>query len=112
MESLEALSFSVSNGVRQGAVSSPILFSLYINDLLLLLKQAGLGCHVGTFFLGCLGYADDLLLLSASRSGLQAMVNICENFMKKKNLKFSTHPDAAKSKTKRNQRILEISYLS
>ena len=28
------------------------------------------------------------------------MVNICENFMKKKNLKFSTHPDAAKSKTK------------
>ena len=92
--------FSVRNGVRQGAVSSPILFSVYINDLLLLLKQAGLGCHVGTFFLGCLGYADDLLLLSASRSGLQAMVNICENFMRKKNLKFSTHPDAAKSKTK------------
>ena len=74
--------FSVRNGVRQGAVSSPILFSVYINDLLLLLKQAGLGCHVGTFFLGCLGYTDDLLLLSASRSGLQAILNICKNFMK------------------------------
>ena len=93
--------FPVSNGVRQGAVSSPILFSVYINDLLVILREAGIGCHVGSFFVGCLGYADDLLLLSASRSGLQSMVNTCQKFTKKKNLKFSTNPDAAKSKTKR-----------
>ena len=92
--------FPVSNGVRQGAVSSPILISVYINDLLVILREAGIGCHVGSFFVGCLGYADDLLLLSASRSGLQSMVNICQKFTKKKNLKFSTNPDAAKSKTK------------
>ena len=92
--------FSVSNGVRQGAVSSPILFSVYINDLLRILREAGFECHVGTFFVGCQGYADDLLLLSASRSGLQAMVNMCQEFTEKKNLKFSTNPDAAKSKTK------------
>ena len=92
--------FPVSNGVRQGAVSSPILFSVYINDLLVILREAGIGCHVGSFFVGCLGYADDLLLLSASRSGLQSMVNTCQKFTKKKNLKFSTNPDAAKSKTK------------
>ena len=79
--------FPVSNGVRQGAVSSPILFSVYINDLLVILREAGIGCHVGSFFVGCLGYADDLLLLSASRSGLQSMVNTCQKFTKKKNLK-------------------------
>ena len=52
------------------------------------------------FFLGCLGYADDLLILSASRSGLQSMVMICEEFAKSKSLKFSTHADPKKSKTK------------
>ena len=48
----------------------------------------------------CLGYADDLLLLSASRSGLQSMINKCSDFMKQKKLKFSTNVDPRKSKTK------------
>ena len=41
-----------------------------------------------------------MLLLAASRSGLQAMVDRCSDFMKKKKLKFSTNTDPAKSKTK------------
>ena len=50
--------------------------------------------------MGCLGYADDILLLSASRTGLQEMVRICARFASQKNLKFSTHPDPVKSITK------------
>jgi hypothetical protein len=92
--------FSIHNGVRQGAVSSPILFSVYINDLIVILREAGFGCHLGGLFVGCLGYADDILLLSGSRSGLQCMVKIAQNFVKLKNLKFSTSPDPEKSKTK------------
>ena len=92
--------FSVSNGVRQGAVSSPLLFSVYIDGLIVKLRGSGLGCRVDHCFFGCLGYADDLLLLSASRSGLQAMVTICEKFAKMKHLKFSTNVDPIKSKTK------------
>ena len=45
-------------------------------------------------------FADDLLLLSASRSGLQAMVSICEKFAMDMGLKFSTNKDPKKSKTK------------
>ena len=92
--------FPVQNGVRQGAVSSPLLFSVYIDGLIKDLRASGLGCRMDRFFLGCLGYADDLLLLSASRSGLQGMVDICQKFAKSKRLKFSTHVDPAKSKTK------------
>ena len=92
--------FTVTNGVRQGAVSSPLLFSVYINDLIVQLRRSGLGCMFNHCFFGCLGYADDLLLLSASRSGLQAMVAICEKFAKARHLKFSSNIDPVKSKTK------------
>ena len=92
--------FPVLNGVRQGAVSSPLLFSVYIDGLLRQLRNSGLGCYVDQFFFGCLGYADDLLIMSASRSGLQAMVEICEVFARESHLKFSTDPEPKKSKTK------------
>ena len=92
--------FPVLNGVRQGAVSSPLLFSVYIDGLLRMLRNSGLGCYVDHFFYGCLGYADDLLIMSASRSGLQAMVEICEVFARESHLKFSTDPEPRKSKTK------------
>ena len=37
--------FSTSNGVKQGGVHSPILFTVYINELILLLSDQGVGCH-------------------------------------------------------------------
>ena len=45
-------------------------------------------------------FADDIFLLSASRSGLQEMVNLCQKFAASKNLKFGTNPDPKKAKTK------------
>ena len=72
--------FSVPNGVRQGGVLSPILFNVYIDELLLRLKQHDFGCHIGKRFVGGLCYADDLTILSASVRGLQKMVGIWEEF--------------------------------
>ena len=39
--------FSVSNGVKQGGVLSPLLFSIHIDNLFVQLKHSGLGCHGG-----------------------------------------------------------------
>jgi len=36
--------FPVVNGVKQGGIRSPVLFCIYIDDLLLTLRQTGVGC--------------------------------------------------------------------
>ena len=40
--------FTASNGVRQGGILSPRLFSLYIDDLSTLLADTQVGCYVDT----------------------------------------------------------------
>ena len=64
--------FKTSIGVKQGCVLSPTLFSLYINDLVKIFDD---NCHPITLQSGkkisCLMYADDLVILSESASGLQ-----------------------------------------
>ena len=82
--------FGVKNGVRQGAVSSPILFGIYADRLIELLRESRIGCTIGSFYYGVMVYADDIILLSPSRLGLQAMINICQKFASENNLKFST----------------------
>ena len=40
-----SISFTVSNGVRQGGVLSPFLFAIYLDSLLEELSLCGVGCH-------------------------------------------------------------------
>ena len=47
--------FKVSNGVRQGAISSPLLFSVYIDGLIVLLRRSGIGCRLDKLYYGVLG---------------------------------------------------------
>ena len=55
--------FTVGNGVKQGGVLSPILFTVYIDKLMKILKQRNVGCKLGNKLLGVFVYADDLTLL-------------------------------------------------
>ena len=81
--------FPVSNGVRQGGVLSPVLFTIYADILLNLLKDSGVGCYWDGLFVGALGYADDLILLAPSPSALRLMLNLCESFAYSYGLKFN-----------------------
>ena len=36
--------FTITNGVKQDAILSPIFFSLYIKDLIILLEKDKIGC--------------------------------------------------------------------
>ena len=92
--------FSIRNGTRQGSVLSPLLFSIYLDDLLKNLRKLGLGCHIGGVWYGACGYADDLVLLAPNRDVLQRMLKVCEDYAIDHNLSFSTDPVPARSKTK------------
>ena len=70
--------FWVSNGVRQGGVLSPILFSIYLDTLLLALKKSGIGCTLGGVYVGAFAYADDIVLLAPCLSSLRLMLGDCE----------------------------------
>ena len=92
--------FSLTNGTRQGSVLSPLLFSIYLDDLLGELRRLQLGCHIGGWWFGASAYADDLILLAPNREVLQRMVTTCEQYGEEHNLVFSTDPVPSKSKTK------------
>lgn len=81
--------YSLSAGVRQGGVLSPVLFSVYVNSLILSLQKQGLGCHIGLQCMSVLMYADDLILFSGSVSGLQSMIDLCIIEFKKLDLEIN-----------------------
>jgi len=71
---------SVSNGVKQGGVMSPILFIIYLDELLNRLKESGFGCHIGNTFCGAFGYADDVTLIAPTLYSTNMLLDICTTF--------------------------------
>jgi len=69
--------FTVNTGVRQGSILSPSLFTVFINLLIVKLRESGDGCIVNNQYVGCIVYADDINILSCTIHGLQNMLNTC-----------------------------------
>ena len=84
-------SFRVSNGVRQGAIISPILFCVYFDVLLDNLSSRGIGCHIGLLCTGALAYADDLVLLAPSANAMRSMLCVCDDYAARYNVLFNAN---------------------
>ena len=81
--------FCPTNGVKQGGVLSPTLFSIYIDGMLKQLEHSNIGCNVGPKYCGVIGYADDVFLLSPTQGAMNKMIYICESYAEKYMIKFN-----------------------
>ena len=72
-----------------------LIFSLYVDELFLLLKKSGQGCHVGSQYAGAFGYADDIALIDPFLSSLKQIMKICENFAKSHSIVFNSSKNKA-----------------
>ena len=82
-------SFRVLCGTKQGGILSPDFFSIYINDLIKILKRMGIGCHLINYFIACLLFADDMSLIAPTREALQRLLDVCASYCFQFCLKFN-----------------------
>jgi len=70
--------FEITSGVRQGGILLPVLFSVFVNDILIKLSKVRRGCFIKSVCCNSIMYADDLILLAFSLCDLQDLVNLCK----------------------------------
>ena len=92
-------SFRLTNEIREGAAVSPILWAVYADGILLVLRKSGLGCHVAGRWMGAVMFADDLALLATNRAMLAAMLALVMEHGASLNLVFSSCQDPKKCKS-------------
>eukprot|EP00732_Lithocolla_globosa_P001538 Lithocolla_globosa_v1_NODE_782_length_3286_cov_3.792634.p1 type:complete len:976 gc:universal NODE_782_length_3286_cov_3.792634:2974-47(-) len=70
--------FPIEKGVKQGCLLSPLLFALYVNDLIIELNAIGKGIKIDSGSkICCLFYADDIVLIAESEEDLQLLLDKC-----------------------------------
>ena len=69
-----------SVGVKPGCVLSPLLFNLYVADMPLIFDNTCDPVNVNMLNTNCLLFADDLVLLSESTTGLQSCLNRLQKY--------------------------------
>ena len=86
--------YPVETGLMEGAILSPLLYTIFIDDLARKFADSGLGCKVGAAWTGALYYADDLCLMANSHAEMQDMLDILDQYCR--DWKFS--PSFSKTK--------------
>ncbi|CAG9103211.1 unnamed protein product [Plutella xylostella] len=81
--------YGLECGVRQGGITSPKLFNLYMDELIGELSSMHAGCYVDGKSCNNFSYADDMVLLSPSTGGLVKLLGACEQYAEKHGLKYN-----------------------
>ena len=72
--------FLIANGVRQGGILSPKLFTLYMNGLSGALSLCKAGCYINDQCMNHLMYADDICVMAPTAIALQKLLDVCYEY--------------------------------
>ena len=66
---------AIGRGTRQGGLTSPMIFNLFYKDLITELNNLDCGTRIGSQNYNIFAYADDILLISTTVTGLQTLID-------------------------------------
>ena len=81
--------FKTSMGVRQGGVLSPKLFAIFVDELLRDLEATELGIKIGETRITAIMYADDLLLITETKTRMKKLLEVTETYGTNHGIKFN-----------------------
>lgn len=84
----ESMPIAHESGLLQGSCLSPILYSLFIDGIIAAAKETGEDIRLYLF-------ADDIAILAPNRSAMQAALDRCDDFSKRRHFRFSPTKCAA-----------------
>ena len=82
--------FHMCNGIKQGSIMSPYLYSIFTDSLSTQLNECRSGCHIGQDPQNNLSWADDLVIIAPSSHSICDMLVICDRFAKDHLVIFNT----------------------
>ena len=92
MDGAESAEYTVGHGLREGAVLSPVLYAVFIDDIARRLEASCSGVSVGGEAgeaVRCLLYADDICITADSQEDLQRALNVCQSFANESSFEYS-----------------------
>ncbi len=100
-------------GLLQGALSSPIIFNLFINPLIKQLNKCKIGLNINKIKINNLFFADDIFLCANSEKKVQKLLDICSKWADKWKIIFNekksqliTNQKEIKNKILQNKEII------
>ncbi|CAF1093555.1 unnamed protein product, partial [Brachionus calyciflorus] len=81
--------FNTTIGVKQGGPLSPLLFSIYLDELIDWLENVDIGVMFIDTIINCILFADDILVLADSEEDLNKLLEIVELYGQQNDLKFN-----------------------
>ena len=101
--------FPRSNGVMQGECLSPTLFTAYINKIERLMNNVDeMGVYLNGVKVSVIMYANDLVIISKTKHGLQLGMNALYKFCSTNTLTVNTNKSEVMSVSKRKPTSLPV----